>query len=322
MMDSIWLNIDKELVPINFDDRFNDFTNVQTITTEHGEDRKGNFRNFIVKSSEKGVKVIGSIGKYYLGTNQKTLRQCDIIPAFDQLSLDLGLPLFKAKVNRVDIAENIVTSLPIDEYKTLLGDTKHLFRNETINSVAYTSSYRSFNLYNKVKEVKKHQYEELTEIAKLKPLTRVELKIKKHDRIAQMLGLTSVTLEDLIICYPDLVNVWWDTWLAIKKNRERLAFDLEVFKTKGLIDKQLTMMGIEAMGGLKVVTQLIKSARKVKGLFANKDQPGYLLDKYTRIMSTPKLTTPSKLVEELEFKMKTAYFVNAERPQIIYDHLS
>lgn len=314
MIDSIWLHIDKDLVPLRFNERFTDFANWEKITTAQGETLVGNFKNFKIKSSQNGVKITGSLSKYFLGTNQKTLQQSDIIPAFDKLSADLELPIYKAKVNRIDIAENIVTNQTIDNYKALLGEAKYLFRHETKNSVDYSSDYRSLNLYNKVKEVKKNQHETLTEVAQRKPSTRVELKIKKHSRLAEMLGITLVTVEDIVLCYPELVNAWWQIWAVVKKNRERLEFDVEVFGTKGLIDKQLIMMGIEAMG-LSVVTGLIKSARKRKGLFGNKDQAGYLINKYTRIMAAPALTAPSKLIEELELKMRIAYFVNAERPQ-------
>lgn len=314
MIDTVWLHLQPELIPEGFDVKDNRFTRLEHKITEFRETTSGNFKNLKVEKSADGVFIYGSLAKYYLGTNQRTLLQADIISAFNKLSLDLELPIHEAKVNRIDIAENIVTKEDINRYAPFLGNSKYLTRLETKNNIEYRSKYRGFNLYNKVKEVKSRRFEVLIEVLKRVPVTRVELKVLKHNRLAQILGLSKVTVNDIILCYPDLVNVWWQVWDGITKNKALHDFDPNIFKTKGLVDKHIMIKGIEAMGGLTSVVNLIKAARKKRGLFANKDQPGYLISKYTTLMKTPKLTSTSKLIDELELKMKIAYFVNRAKP--------
>jgi hypothetical protein len=77
-------------------------------------------------------------------------------------------------------------------------------------------------------------------------------------------------------------------------------------------------MGVEALGGLTVISDSIRLASK-SGLLEYPNQASYLINKYRALMSTPKLTAPSQLIDELEHKMKITYFVNKVQSHINYE---
>ena len=71
----------------------------------------------------KGVNLKdGSLCKYYLGDNFQTLGRGDTKQAIEMLSDTLHLPLHKATVTRIDIAQNYIVKHPTSVYFNHLGN--------------------------------------------------------------------------------------------------------------------------------------------------------------------------------------------------------
>lgn len=318
MIDTIHLYIRTDQLPLNYQKDFRHlFTDHETKIDYTGATNTGRFKNFKILFNESGMYLYGSLAKYYLGTNQKTLRKSDIIKAIDDLSQELSLPLYKARVNRVDLAENIITTQPINLYYNLLGTARYFQRWEINDNVAYQNGNRYILFYDKMREIQKSK-EVPTRILNHKNVLRVEYRFLKHLTLARFLGLATVTVEDIVLHYPDLVNAWYDMFNKIDKHRNRIHFAPSVFAEKGLFDKQIRMIGVEAIGGMKAITEMVKAANRANQ-FEYSNKPSNILNRYKALMSTPKLTVISPLIDELEKKMRIAHFVNAEHPQLNYN---
>jgi len=72
-----------------------------------------NSNHFKVTVSSRGVNIKdGSLCKFHLGDNFKTLSRSETQKAIEQLSDTLHLPIEKACVSRIDIAQNFIVQNP------------------------------------------------------------------------------------------------------------------------------------------------------------------------------------------------------------------
>ena len=90
----------------------------------------GNLGNLKVVVSDEKLKITGSLCKWYLGNNYKTLTRRDTQQAIEKLSDTLNLPMSDASVTRIDIADNIILRNPIDVYFNHLGLLRYFKRLE------------------------------------------------------------------------------------------------------------------------------------------------------------------------------------------------
>ena len=67
----------------------------------------------------------GSLCKWYLGDNFQTMGRCDTQRAIEKLSDTLHVPMSKATVTRLDIAQNFITRHPPEVYLNHLGALKY-----------------------------------------------------------------------------------------------------------------------------------------------------------------------------------------------------
>ena len=82
----------------------------------------GSLSNYSVSITPFQVRVKdGSLCKWYLGDNFKSMCRRDIQHAIEKLSDELHLPMDKASVKRLDVAENIITRHPVSVYLSHLG---------------------------------------------------------------------------------------------------------------------------------------------------------------------------------------------------------
>lgn len=85
----------------------------------------------VVTGKVGGLKVVanryqikvkdGSLCKYYLGNNFKAMGRKDTQRAIEKLSDTLHLPMSKATVTRIDVAQNIIVKHPVKVYLNHLG---------------------------------------------------------------------------------------------------------------------------------------------------------------------------------------------------------
>lgn len=140
-------------------DFLNEIPNYLNEVSEHNYENgyilTGNLDGLKVSVSERSVKVgKGSLCKYYLGDNFQTLTRTDTKQAIEKLSDTLHLPMDKATVSRIDVAQNFILEHPVEVYYNHLGELPYYKRSLLDGSLYYNNSKGSLVFYNKIKEQK------------------------------------------------------------------------------------------------------------------------------------------------------------------------
>ena len=106
MYDTVVLKLLKEDIGDKYDWRsvFNKIDQISEYKPFEGG--SGHINGLRVTVTAKHVKVSGSLSKYFRGTNLDSLTLLQVEKAIKQLGKDLGVPMIKADVERVDMAEN------------------------------------------------------------------------------------------------------------------------------------------------------------------------------------------------------------------------
>jgi hypothetical protein len=226
----------------------------------------GTLNDFKITVNRFGINISGSLCKWYLGDNFSTLTRSDTQRAIQKLSDILHLPIDKATVSRLDIAQNFIVKEPCPNYYNHLGTLKHSGRAEITNGAGAIETlyyYQSNGLmvfYDKVKEQTSKQ-QPIPELYKNRNVLRYEQRYKK--RLPKAFNAERVTAAMIYNekFYINLLDKWKDNYFNIKKiNDITLNFD----NMKG--KKDLYILGLlsltNAVGGeLAMITQ-IKEAEK------------------------------------------------------------
>ena len=101
------------------------------------------------------VKVTrGSLCKWHLGDNLRTLDRKATQEAIGQLSDTLHLPMDEAEITRLDFGTNLIMQHPVSEYLGHLGALRHYRRTDATEagSLYYMGNCRELNFYDKHRE--------------------------------------------------------------------------------------------------------------------------------------------------------------------------
>ncbi|MDR1552590.1 MAG: hypothetical protein LBS69_03885 [Prevotellaceae bacterium] len=222
--------------------------------------------DFKITANRNGVNISGSLCKYYLGDNFQTLGRSDTQRAIEKLSDRLHLPLVKATVSRLDVAQNLIVNKPVNVYYNHLGELKHSGRAAvtngagTIETLYYYQSKGLLIFYDKIKE-QKDKRQPIPELYKNSNVLRYEQRYQR--RLPKAFNVERVTAAMLYNekFYINLLDMWKNSYFAIKKIND-ITLNFENMKGK----KDLYTLGllslIETAGGeLAIITQ-IKEAYK------------------------------------------------------------
>ena len=247
----------------------------------------------------------GSLCKWYLGDNFQTMGRGDTKRAIEKLSDALHLPMNKATVTRLDIAQNFITRHPPEVYLNHLGALKYHKRYSMIESgsLYYSRTDRKLCFYDKNRE-QKSKGKPIPELYEGKNVLRYEQRYT--NRIATQLGAPEVTGallydEDF---YIDVLNRWRDTYKAIQKLND-ITLNFQAMKTKQELYKMGVLSLIEQAGGQLQMTGQINEAQK-RGELSKKQ--AYDLRQAVNEACKLKegLTVPNEAITELDKKIKEA----------------
>ena len=165
MIDTIKIKIQKEELPDNYN-RFLD-----SILDDKEETRKenglssirGRVKNFRISIDDRELVLEGSLTKYAIGDNLKSADKEQLEKAIQDLGNELNINLFLGRVTRLDLAGNIVTKYPVEEYYRLLIDLNRLKRQEQSNGLSFGNSSRYLSFYGKIKEMKRRHVHNIDE---------------------------------------------------------------------------------------------------------------------------------------------------------------
>lgn len=208
----------------------------------------GNVGNLKVSLNRFQVKVKdGSLCKWYLGSNFQTMGRQDTERAIEQLSDTLHLPMSKAVVTRIDVAQNFCTKHPPEVYFNHLGLLKYATRLQEPNGVYYSQTGGRLAFYDKNRE-QKTKREPIPELYEGRNVLRYEQRYTK--RIARQLNVSEVTgalLYDEAF-YIDLLNRWRQNYKNIEKVND-VTFNFERMKTRQMLYKMGVLSLVERAGG-------------------------------------------------------------------------
>lgn len=155
MYDTVVLKLLKEDIGDKYDWRsvFNKID--QTSEYKQVEGGSGHIKGLRVSVTEKCVKVSGSLSKYFRGTNLDSLTLSQVEKAIKQLGKDLGVPMIKADVERVDMAENFEMSHPPEFYISKMQSLGECCPNKWKGTTYFPSNGVLLRFYDKSKEVRK-----------------------------------------------------------------------------------------------------------------------------------------------------------------------
>jgi len=261
----------------------------------------GYLENLKVKQVNDGVAIFGSLAKYYLGNNLKTLTRQSTERAFEKISDELCINLNDSKIYRFDIAGNFIMKNPYKEYLLFLGDCNHLAKSYWKDSAYYTNSNRQLVFYDKPKEMKKKKVEMPEEFLKYNDrILRYEVRFLK--RIKDQFG-RNVLLSDLFNqeFYIKVLNIWKDSYFAINKIN---SLNLSKMKDATCKDfKNFLLSNFIQEKGMDHILRIIDSNRNK---FKSSIEASRLKADLKKIINNSNYSENNELILELDEKVRQA----------------
>ena len=261
----------------------------------------GNLQNLKVSLNRYQMKVKdGSLCKWYLGDNFQTMGRSDAQKAVEKLSDTLHLPMDKAVVTRLDIAQNFITRHPPEVYLNHLGFLKSAKRLQEPDGVYYSQQGGRLCFYDKNKEQKKNG-NPIPELYRDMNVLRYEQRYT--NRIASQLNVAEVTCGMLYdeAFYINLLKRWKESYNAIQKIND-VSLNFQAMKSKQQLYKMGVLSLIEQSGGQLQVINQINEAQKRGELSAKQ-----AFDLRQAINDACKikdgLTVPNEAIKELDKKV-------------------
>jgi len=221
---------------------------------------------FKVMAKRSGINLSGSLCKYYLGDNFQTLGRGDTKRAIEKLSDTLHLPIEKATVSRLDVAQNFIVKQQLENYYNHFGKLKNGWRSPVTNDIGKIETiyyYQSNGLlifYDKVKEqtVKRQPIPELYQD---RNVLRYEQRYTK--RLPKAFNVERVTAS-LIYgekFYIDVIDKWKDNYFNIQKLND-ITFNFEAMRTKTDLYNLGVLALVDMAGGeLNFISQMQEAQR-------------------------------------------------------------
>lgn len=260
----------------------------------------GNLKNLRVFKSEKGIKVTGSLAKFYLGDNCQTLTRSDTKRAINLLSQLLSIPIEKAFVRRLDFGTNIIVNHKPKLYFKYLGELNKYLRQPQGSTLYYSNSLRRLVFYDKISEIKKERIP-IPKIWENRNVIRYEIRfLSRLSKQFNLSELKASTLYDEKF-YISLVNRWVSEYLSIQKIQLLSIKSSNMNSPKDFI-KLLAIMGIQAIGHDKIMMEV--EALREKKVFQKPEYYSRLKKEIKYLYNHPTLTEKSDLVDELDSKIK------------------
>lgn len=201
----------------------------------------------------------GSLCKWFLGDNFKTMGRSDTQKAIEKLSDILHLPMDKASVTRLDVAQNFITMHPPEVYFNHLGELRYTERLLQPSGLYYKGSNLSLCFYDKNKEQKSHR-RPIPDLYQNRNVLRYEQRYTS--RVASQMGVSEVTgalLYDEAF-YQEVLNRWRAKYEAIQKVND-ISLNFEAMKTKQQLYKMGVLSIVQMAGGAMKMYEQIREAQ-------------------------------------------------------------
>ena len=227
--------------------------------------KTGQYKNMTITNTTKNIFVTGSWATFYFGNNMQTLSCSQVRLAFEQMSDELQLPLWKANVTQLEFAANLIMSEPVSLYIPLLQSYRNYKRNntdgESVNFWPRTKpKNRSHELafYNKTV-----QYKNIGNIipAGFENQNVLRYELRLHRSINRQLNVDNVygaLLWDKEF-FDRIGNKWLADYYEIVKSQSNVSLSFENIRTPtNLIEALASYYAVCHNAEYKAVLQLLK----------------------------------------------------------------
>jgi hypothetical protein len=256
-----------------------------------------------VRVSAQAVKVIDtSLCKWYLGDNFQGMSRGDTKRAVEKLSDLLLLPMERAAVTRIDVAQNFIMRHEKAVYFDHLGGLQYFNRFQQNNGLYYSNTNKTLLFYEKVHE-QTDKGQPIPAMYQGRQVLRYEQRYKK--RLLQCFNLPELRASLLYdpVFYTDIVNRWKSEYEKIKKIND-IQINYSMIKTKKDQANQALLYYVTQRGGEMNVINEIREAYKRGEL--TKKQAHDLRQQVEEACRAEAMTASSDVILELDKKVKEA----------------
>jgi len=256
-----------------------------------------------VRVTSQAVKIQdSSLCKWYLGDNFQGLSRGDTKRAIQRLSDELSLPMDRAAVTRVDVAQNFIMRHDKAVYFDHLGSLQYFNRLQQNNGLYYSNGNNTLVFYEKVHE-QTIKGQPIPEMYKQRTCLRYEQRYKH--RLLQTFNLPELRAAKLYEpgFYCDLVNRWQGEYQRIKKIND-IQINYSMVNSKKKLANQALLFYVNQRGGELAVINEIKEAYKRGEL--KKYQAHDLKQQVEEACKCEQFTSSSDVIMELNKKVKEA----------------
>lgn len=264
----------------------------------------GNLNGLKVTANRYQLKVKdGSLCKYLLGDNFQTMGRGDTQRAVEKLSDTLHLPMDKAVVTRMDIAQNFIVKHPPQVYLNHLGVLRYANRLQEPSGLYYSLNGGRLCFYDKNKE-QKSKREVIPDLYNGRNVLRYERRYTQ--RIAAKFGVAEVTGAMLYneAFYIEALNRWKADYQAIQKIND-ITLNFQAMKTKQELYKMGILSLTEQAGGQVEMINQINEAQQ-RGEITKKQAYDLRVAVNEACQLKEGLTAPNEAIQELDKKVAEA----------------
>jgi len=299
---NLWLPMDKA-GSFNLSKTLQSLTGITKHTTDDGQVYvSGYLNNYKVNLSGQGVSLKGSLAKYFLPDNFHTLTRSDSAIAFEMMADELYISIHKAKVNRIDFAQNFLMDFEPQAYYNFLGECQYYNRQPQSKSLYYSNGLRQKVFYNKIAEGKAKGLS-LPDVWSGQNVLRYEMRFTSRlPKQFNQAEITASTLTDEKF-YIAIFDKWLAEYEAINKLHS-IKFNLSDMNSPKDFWKQMNLMAVNMIGQDKIM-QEIENLRHRKA-FEKPEYYSRLKKEIKELCKTPEMTESSDLVAELDKKIKSS----------------
>lgn len=259
----------------------------------------GQLKNLKIGVFSEGVSIKGSLPKFFLNDNFQTLQRSDTERCIEELSDLLQLPIDKAKITRLDIAQNFIVDHEPNLYYSYLGNCQYFKRLPQENSLYYRTSSRTILFYDKIVEGKKSSY--------LPPSVWVNQNVLRYEyrltqRIAKTLNMEVLRANDLYNekVYIMLLNKYIQEYENIEK-KQILKLNYSKMRSPKDFHKQMLALYYQRLGN--ELYQIIEEMRS-NNQFDKKEYYSRLKKEIREYCNQPEIISKTDLLEELNKKVR------------------
>lgn len=263
-------------------------------------------KGFAVFGNNNFIIIEGSLTKYFLDNNIENFDWKFVKVALRMLSQEIGLPIERGKVLRLDIAYNFQLNEPVINY---FPELKHLWFFQRIDNRKTTLRFMRNDdnvnvlFYDKLNQAKKLiKDESLAILANTDSLIRYEVQIQHMP--SKVFGFTNIRVFDL--WRPFVQSLLLDYWFKLYQDIEKKAVLVFPKSMKGRksIDKFVMRYFIENLGWVEIKS-MFDLAQKNGSL--THDDKSKKIKMYRKIMSNNETFEFKNITKELNFKIESEY---------------